>query len=151
MAAIFQLPVLAQVKTNFTKEVRPSDSNPTGLASAEHIEEHNKVDVKVPKKTRGVERYNKLNIWGNVIPDSFLFFRNTLNQNQKAVLSVFLPNTIIRLMNQEILAENFRLLIPVQLNTRLFVPVMQPFFNITCRILGFLVPMFAVMVMHGIF
>ena len=70
-AVIFQMPVLAQVKTTFTKEVRPSDFNPTGLASAEHTSERNKVDVKVPKKTRGVERYNKLNIWGNVIPDSF--------------------------------------------------------------------------------
>lgn len=150
MVAIFQLPLLAQVKTNFTKEVRRSNDKPTGLASGEHIEERNKVDVKVPKKTRGVERYNKLNIWGNVIPDSFLFHRETLNTNQKAVLSVFLPNTIIHLMNQEILAENFRLLILVQLNTRLFVPAILPFFNITCRILGFLVPMFAVTVMHGI-
>ena len=59
---IFQMPVLAQVKTNFTKEVRPSDFNPTGLASAEHTSERNKVDVKVPKKTRGVESYNKLRI-----------------------------------------------------------------------------------------
>ena len=85
---IFQMPVLAQVKTNFTKEVRPSDFNPTGLASADHTSERNKVDVKVPKKTRGVERYNKLNIWGNVIPDSFLFHRETLNKNQKAVYDV---------------------------------------------------------------
>ena len=85
MAAIFQLPLLAQVKTNFTKEVRRSNDKPTGLASGEHIEERNKVDVKVPKKTRGVERYNKLKIRENVIPDSFLFFRNTMNQNQKAV------------------------------------------------------------------
>ena len=87
-AVIFQMPVLAQVKTNFTKEVRPSDFNPTGLASADHSSERNKVDVKVPKKTRGVERYNKLNIWGNVIPDSFLFHRETLNKNQKAVYDV---------------------------------------------------------------
>jgi hypothetical protein len=85
---IFQMPVLAQVKTNFTKEVRPSDFNPTGLASTEHTSERNKVDVKVPKKTRGVERYNKLNIWGNIIPDSFLFHRETLNKNQKAVYDV---------------------------------------------------------------
>ena len=84
-AVIFQMPVLAQVKTNFTKEVRRSNDKPTGIASGEHIEERNKVDVKVPKKTRGVERYNKLNIWGNVIPDSFLFYRNVLNQKQQAV------------------------------------------------------------------
>ena len=37
------------------------------------------------KKTRGVERFNKLNVWGKVIPESFLFYRNTLNQKQKAV------------------------------------------------------------------
>ena len=84
-AVIFQMPVLAQVKTNFTPEVRASEDKPTGIASGEHIEERNKVDVKVPKKTRGVERYNKLNIWGNVIPDSFLFYRNVLNQKQQAV------------------------------------------------------------------
>ena len=35
-AAIFQLPLLAQVKTNFTPEVRRSGANPTGLAPAEH-------------------------------------------------------------------------------------------------------------------
>ena len=84
-AVIFQMPVLAQVKTNFTPEVRASEDKPTGIVSGEHIEERNKVDVKVPKKTRGVDRYNKLNIWGNVIPDSFLFYRNVLNQKQQAV------------------------------------------------------------------
>ena len=87
-AVIFQIPLFAQVKTNFTPEVRPSDSNPTGLVSAAYSSEHNKVDIKVPKKTRGVERYDKVNIWGNIIPDSFLFYRNTLNQRQKAVYDV---------------------------------------------------------------
>ena len=85
---IFQKPLLAQVKTNFTKEVRPSDSNPTGLVSPDYSSDHNKVDVKVPKRARGVERYDKLNIWGEVIPDSFLFHRSTLNQRQKAVYDV---------------------------------------------------------------
>ncbi len=84
-AVIFQMPLLAQVKTTFTKEVRPAGYEPTGLAPVEHVEERNKVDVSMPKKTRGVERYSKLNIWGKVIPDSFLFYRNTLTQNQKAV------------------------------------------------------------------
>ena len=78
------MPLLAQMKTNFTKEVRPANSKPTGLVPIEKIEKRNEVDVKVPKKTRGVERYDKLNIFGEIIPDSFLFFRNTLNQNQKA-------------------------------------------------------------------
>ena len=88
-ACIFQVPVLAQVKTNFTPEIRTSGSKPTGLVSGEHILEYNNVDVKMPKKTRGViERYKKLNIWGNEIPDSFLFFRNVLNKNQKAVYDV---------------------------------------------------------------
>ena len=78
-ACIFQVPAMAQVKTNFTPEIRTSSSKPTGLVSGEHILEYNNVDVKMPKKTRGViERYKKLNIWGNEIPDSFLFFRNVL-------------------------------------------------------------------------
>ena len=49
-AAIFQMPLLAQVKTTFTQEVRSSNSKPTGLVSAEHAEEHNKVDIAMPKK-----------------------------------------------------------------------------------------------------
>lgn len=85
-AVMFHVPLLAQVKTTFTKEVRPSGSEPTGLAHAERVAERNKVDVSMQKKTRGVvERYKKLNIWGKEIPDSFLFYRNTLNQKQKAV------------------------------------------------------------------
>ena len=87
-AVLFQIPLFAQVKINFTPEIRPTDSNPTGLTSSTYTTEHNKVDVKVPKKTRGVDRYDKLNIWGEKIPDSFLFFRNTLNQRQKAVYDV---------------------------------------------------------------
>ena len=83
-----QMPLFAQVKVNFTPEIRPTDSNPTGLIDANYSSERNKVDIKVPKKTRGVERYDKLNIWGEKIPDSFLFFRNTLNQRQKAVYDV---------------------------------------------------------------
>lgn len=85
---IFQAPLFAQVKTNFTTEVRPLGSMPTGLAQGEYDAERNKVDISVPKKTRGVERYNKLNIQGEVIPDSFLFYRNMLNQRQKAVYDV---------------------------------------------------------------
>lgn len=70
---IVQFPLLAQVKTTFTKEVRKSEEKPVALGKTERIEELNKVDVAVPKKTRGVERYKKLNIWGKEIPDSFLF------------------------------------------------------------------------------
>ncbi len=84
-AVMVQVPLLAQVKINFTPEVRRSDEKPTGLADFDYSSERNKEDVSVPKKTRGVERYNKLNIWGEVIPDSFLFHRNTLSQKQKAV------------------------------------------------------------------
>ena len=88
-AVLFQMPLFAQVKTNFTPEVRRSGANPTGLAPAEHSMERNAVDVKMPKKTRGViDRYKKLNIWGKDIPDSFLFYRNTLNKNQKDVYDV---------------------------------------------------------------
>ncbi|MCR4954288.1 MAG: hypothetical protein K6A43_09460 [Treponema sp.] len=83
---IVQFPLLAQVKTTFTKEVRKSEEKPVALGKTERIEELNKVDVAVPKKTRGaIDRYKKLNIWGKEIPDSFLFYRNTLNKNQKAV------------------------------------------------------------------
>ncbi|MCR4954587.1 MAG: hypothetical protein K6A43_11005 [Treponema sp.] len=86
LAVIFNFPLLAQVKTTFTKEVRKSEEKPIALAKTERIEELNKVDVAVPKKTRGaIDRYKKLNIWGKEIPDSFLFYRNTLNKNQKAV------------------------------------------------------------------
>ena len=56
-----QVPVLAQVKINFTPEVRRSDEKPTGLADFDYSSERNKEDVSVPKKTRGVERYDKLN------------------------------------------------------------------------------------------
>ena len=88
-AALFQMPLLAQIKTTFTPEVRPTDSMPTGLAPINYSSEQNKVDIAMPKKTRGnIERYKKLNIWGEVIPDSFLFFRNTLNQKQKDVYDV---------------------------------------------------------------
>ena len=49
-AVMFHVPLLAQVKTTFTKEVRPSGSEPTGLAPAERVAERNKVDVSMQKK-----------------------------------------------------------------------------------------------------
>ncbi|MCR4734706.1 MAG: hypothetical protein K5829_06880 [Treponema sp.] len=84
-AVIFQMPLTAQIKTTFTQEKRRSGEKPTGLVEPKPVSERNEVDIAMPKKTRGVERYNKLNIWGKTIPDSFLFYRENLNQKQKAV------------------------------------------------------------------
>ena len=76
----------AQMKTKFTQQSSISDSPKlTGAVEEKGEKIKNTVDVKVPKITRGIERYPKLNIFGEIIPDEFLFYRGVLNERQQVV------------------------------------------------------------------
>lgn len=79
------LSVSAQIKTTFTKEKRPANFLPTGLAEAKTKQIKNKVDVDVPAITRGIERYEKTNVYGQIIPDDFLFYRGLLSEPQQVI------------------------------------------------------------------
>ncbi len=81
-------PLSAQVKTTFTKETRPADYKPAGMVSSEGKGTQNKVNVRIPNKTRGIERYQKKNVFGGNIPDSFLFYRSILNERQKVAYDI---------------------------------------------------------------
>ncbi|MBO4859397.1 MAG: hypothetical protein J5527_12875 [Treponema sp.] len=85
---VFSTPLSAQVKTTFTKETRPADYKPTGMVASEGQGTQNKVDVQMPAKTRGIERYQKKNVFGQDIPDSFLFYRSVLNERQKVAYDI---------------------------------------------------------------
>ena len=80
---VFAAPLSAQVKTSFTKETRPDGFVAAGMVASEGSGNQNKVNVKMPAKTRGVERFQKKNVFGQNIPDSFLFYRGILNERQK--------------------------------------------------------------------
>lgn len=76
----------AQMKTNFTQNTSLTNSpKPTGAIEEQGEKIKNPVDVKVPRITRGIERYPKLNIFGEIIPDEFLFYRGLLNERQQVV------------------------------------------------------------------
>lgn len=77
--------VWAQMKTSFTVEKRPENFLPTGMINGSTEKTKNKVDVKLASKTKGITRFRKVNIKGEYIPDSFLFYRNSLNDRQKVV------------------------------------------------------------------
>lgn len=79
----FSVSLFAQVKTSFTSESRPDGVLPGGLVSNESSGKKNLTDVKMPAKTRGIERYQKKNVFNQNIPDSFLFYRSVLNERQK--------------------------------------------------------------------
>ena len=81
--AVFAAPLSAQVKTTFTKETRPDGFVAAGMVASEGSGNQNKVNVKMPAKTRGVERFQKKNVFGQNIPDSFLFYRSIPNERQK--------------------------------------------------------------------
>ena len=76
-AAALSTPLSAQVKTSFTKETRPTDFEPTGMVSSEGKGTQNKTNVQIPDQTRGIERFQKKNVFGQDIPDSFLFYRSS--------------------------------------------------------------------------
>lgn len=81
--AVFAAPLSAQVKTTFTKETRPEGFVAASMVASEGSGTQNKVNVKMPAKTRGIERFQKKNVFGQNIPDSFLFYRNILNDRQQ--------------------------------------------------------------------
>jgi len=82
---VLHFSVFAQMKTSFTKENRPDNSMPTGMVDGASSKIKNKKDVKMPSKTRGIERYQKLNVYGEPVSDDFLFYRNLLNERQQVV------------------------------------------------------------------
>lgn len=83
---IYQIFGFAQIKTTFTPEVRPEGfSIDGGIAEGKENHNRNKKDEKIPSITRGVERFERLNIFGQKIPDSFLFYRGILNERQQVV------------------------------------------------------------------
>ena len=86
--AVLSAPLSAQVKTSFTKETRPEGFVAAGMVASEGSGTQNKVNVKMPAKTRGIERFQKKNVFGQNIPDSFLFYRNILNDRQKVVYDI---------------------------------------------------------------
>ncbi|MCQ2592790.1 MAG: hypothetical protein MJ188_08405 [Treponema sp.] len=76
----------AQVKTKFTQQSSISNSSkPTGAIEEKGEKIKNSVDVKVPTITRGIERYPKLNIFGEIITDDFLFYRGLLNEREQVI------------------------------------------------------------------
>ncbi|MCR4952824.1 MAG: hypothetical protein K6A43_02015 [Treponema sp.] len=92
ITAVFSLfisiPLFAEVKTSFTLETRPEGILPGGLVDNESTGKKNLIDVKMPAKTRGIERYQKKNVFDQNIPDSFLFYRSLLNDRQKIAYDI---------------------------------------------------------------
>ena len=74
-------------KTQFTQEKTNNNLKKGGLSSPEATSIKNKKDVKMPdiKLLRGFERSPKTDAFGDTLPDSFLFFRQTLTDNEKSV------------------------------------------------------------------
>lgn len=77
--------VWAQMKTSFNVEKRPNNNLPTGMVNGDIEKTKNAVDVKLAPKTKSISRFRKVNINGEFIPDSFLFYRNVLSDKQKDV------------------------------------------------------------------
>lgn len=76
----------AQMKTKFTQQSSLSDSlKPTGAMDGDVEKLKNSTNVNVPTITRGIERYQKMNVFGQAIPDDFLFYRGLLNERQQVV------------------------------------------------------------------
>ena len=74
----------AQMKTSFTPESPKDVTALNGLVEAGGTGTQNETDVRMPPKKRGpVQRYTKTNIFGEPIPDSFLFYRELLTETQR--------------------------------------------------------------------
>ncbi len=74
----------AQMKTSFTPEAPKDVTALNGLVEAGGKGTQNETDVRMPPKKRGpVQRYTKTNIFGEPIPDSFLFYRELLTDTQR--------------------------------------------------------------------
>ena len=73
-------------KTVFSTQQNISNELKTGLAQGKEEATQNKRDLALPDKKllRGFERLPKTDAFGDIIPDSFLFYRETLNANQKS-------------------------------------------------------------------
>ena len=73
-------------KTQFTQENSDNSLKKCGLAAPESSSIKNKKDVKMPdvKLLRGFERSPKTDAFGDILPDSFLFHRQTLTDNEKS-------------------------------------------------------------------
>ncbi len=73
-------------KTQFTQEKTNKNLKKGGLVEPEETSIKNKKDVAMPdiKLLRGFERSPKTDAFGDTLPDSFLFHRQTLKENQKS-------------------------------------------------------------------
>ena len=74
-------------KTQFTQEKTNKNFLKGGLDNPTDTSTKNKKDVKMPdiKLLRGFERSPKTDAFGDTLPDSFLFHRQTLTDNEKSV------------------------------------------------------------------
>ena len=86
-------------KTQFTKEKTNNNLKKGGLVEPEGTSIRNKKDVAKPdiKLLRGFERSPKTDAFGDTLPDSFLFYRQTLTENEKSAYD----ETYKALMNAE--------------------------------------------------
>nr|MCR5766410.1 hypothetical protein [Treponema sp.] len=73
-------------KTQFTQEKTNKNLKKGGLVNPEETSIKNKKDVAMPdiKLLRGFERSPKTDAFGDTLPDSFLFHRQTLKDNEKS-------------------------------------------------------------------
>ncbi len=73
-------------KTQFTQEKSDNNLKKCGLAAPESSSIKNKKDVKMPniKLLRGFERSPKTDAFGDTLPDSYLFYRQALTENEKS-------------------------------------------------------------------
>lgn len=76
----------AKPKINFSTEKKVNNKSKIGLAQGIEESLQNKKDVALPDKKllRGFERLPKTDAFGDIIPDNFLFYRETLTANQKS-------------------------------------------------------------------
>ena len=75
-----------QPKTSFFSQQKISENLKTGFVETKEKSFQNKKDVSLPNKTllRSFERIPKTDAFGDFIPDSYLFYKQTLNTNQKS-------------------------------------------------------------------
>ena len=73
-------------KTSFSAQNVSASDFIGALVEDEGTATQNKTDIPLPPKklARGFTRFQKLDAFGDVIPDSFLFWRSTLTANQQA-------------------------------------------------------------------
>ena len=73
-------------KTQFTQEKTDKNLKKGGLENPTDTSVKNKKDVAMPDKKllRGFERFPKTDAFGDTLPDSFLFYRQTLTTDEKS-------------------------------------------------------------------